>query len=184
MRASFLYYSLLTFAASAVAYFNAEWGQWLISTWEGLSAWWALAPIGLLIVGILVKAVSQEYLEIEGERDRLQKERTTNEKRTALKDALGNASEEGQRLHADSPTKEAAEKWVNDTADLLEAALGKGEVHLFANAPGITLHSGGNESRQQLFIKGRLHRLSELIARVDRIDLRSDFDPQDWNDQR
>lgn len=126
-----------------------------------------------------MKATSDEYLEVERERDQLQREKTTNEKRIALKDALGNASEEGQRLHANNPTVEAAEKWANDTADLIGAALGKGEVHLFANAPGITVYSGGRETRQQLFIKGRLHRLSQLIARVDGMDLRPDFNPQD-----
>ncbi len=183
VRASFLYYSLLTFIAATVAYFNAEWGRWLVSTWEGISAWWALAPIALLAAGILAKAISEEYLELERERDKLRAERTTHERRRAFKDALAVADKKGAELHASNPSVEDAERWATETADLIEAALGKGEVHLFAYASGVTLYSGGNKTRQQLWIEGRLHRLGQLIARVDSLELRPDFDPNEWTNR-
>jgi hypothetical protein len=143
---------------------------------------WALVPIALLFLYGLMKVNYEEFRNIERVRDELRKGETTRKKRIELKDALANSSEEGQRLYASDPTAEAAEEWVNDTADLIRAALGDGEVHVFVSAPGITLHSG-NKTHQQLWIEGRLHRLSELIARVDSLDLHPDFDPQDWTNQ-
>ena len=174
------YLTVVGVASFFVILLNPEIAVLAESAWSGISRWWALVPLGVLFAYGLMKANYEAFQEVEGERDLLRRGRTTREKRIALKDALGDAIEKGQELHASDPTTEDAEKWVNDTAVLIWAALGDGEVHLFANAPGVTLHSGGNESRH----RGRLHRLGQLIARVDGMELRPDFDPEEWTDRQ
>ncbi len=155
-------------------------GAFGIGAWQQLLPWWSpFAAFGVILFYGFLRENYEGYSRVEGERDKLRNGRTTSDRRVALKDALGTASERGQQLHASDPSVEDAERWVNDTAGLIEAALGKGEVHLFVSGVGITLLSGNN-SRQQLWIEGRLHRLSQLITRVDTLYLRPDFDPLDW----
>jgi threonine aldolase len=60
---------------------------------------------------------------VEEDRNHLQREKTTNAKRVALKEALGEADAQGHEVYGSNPTVEAAEKWVNEAANLIGAAL-------------------------------------------------------------
>jgi hypothetical protein len=55
---------------------------------------WALLPVGLLFLYGLLKANYEQFQVVEEDRNHLQREKTSNAKRVALKEALGEAEEE------------------------------------------------------------------------------------------
>lgn len=155
-------------------------GAGVDAVWSEYLPWWApYAAFGILLLYGFVRANYEEYLAVETERDELRAGRATTDKRAALKDALAAADEKGHELYASDPEIKDAERWVTDTHNLIEAALGKGEARLFLSDAGYTFMAGQNDTRQKLWVEGRLRRLAELMARVDSLDLRPDFDPED-----
>jgi hypothetical protein len=107
----------------------------------------------------------------------------TRERRKAVKTIIGRAIEEGERLltrNSDGSlgSKEAAEKWVTATRNFILAALGSGEATLLLSDSGYVFYS--SDGRVGNWIQGRLRRLTELLARVETLDIEKDFDPVSW----
>jgi hypothetical protein len=74
--------------------------------------------------------------------------------------------------------KKDAEKWGQQTHDLIAAAYGEGEAALFLDDSGYVFYSmplPTNTIRN--WIDGRMRRLAELLKRTDTLSIRTDFDP-------
>ena len=74
--------------------------------------------------------------------------------------------------------KKDAEKWGQQTHDLIAAAYGEGEAALFLDDSGYVFYSVPlpmNTIRN--WIDGRMRRLAELLKRTDTLSTRTDFDP-------
>jgi hypothetical protein len=152
-----------------------------VSAWQQLLPWWSpFVAFGVILFYGFLRENYEEFQVVERERDDLRKGRTTSERRAALKDALAAADESGHRLYANEPSVGDAEQWVTRTHNLMEAAYGKGEARLFLSDAGYTFMASQHSTRQGLWVQGRLRRLAELMARVDSLDLRPDFDHQEW----
>jgi hypothetical protein len=127
---------------------------WVAIGGSAAGAWWQRLPWQLPVFAFVaflgygfLRAVYQEYLVVEGERDRLRKGKTTNEKRMELKELLAMADEGGERLHAADPSMDDAREWVTRTHNLIEASLGKGEARLFLSDYGYTFMVGQNDTK-------------------------------------
>jgi hypothetical protein len=70
--------------------------------------------------------------------------------------------------------QEDAEKWGQQTHDLIAAAYGEGEAALFLDSSGYVFY-GGSPIRN--WIDARMRRLTELLKRTDTLSTRTDFDP-------
>jgi hypothetical protein len=70
--------------------------------------------------------------------------------------------------------QEDAEKWGQQTHDLIAAAYGEGEAALFLDSSGYVFY-GASPIRN--WIDGRMRRLTELLKRTDTLSTRTDFDP-------
>jgi hypothetical protein len=167
-----------TVVLTVTTYYNQALGDWLLQTWQGIPRWWALLPVGLLFAYGLLRANYETFQAVESERIRLQAGATTDEKRLALKDALGAFNAEGREFTA-SVSQQQVEDWATRTQELIKTALGEGEAELFLSDSGYVFYGGG---RVENWARGRLNRLAELIGRVDSVRIRPDFDPQEWTD--
>jgi hypothetical protein len=81
------------------------------------------------------------------------------------------------RSHKDTDEDQAkkdAEKWSQQTHDLIAAAYGEGEAALFSDSSGYVFY-GGSPIRN--WIDGRMRRLTELLKRTGTLSTRTDFDP-------
>jgi TIR domain/Pentapeptide repeats (8 copies) len=106
-----------------------------------------------------------------------------NAKTEKVKELLGRALVSGDRAIAGltddaSQAEGAFQKWVRPVRDLIVAAYGPGEGHLFLDDSGFTFWGGGTpKSRVGNKVRGRLKRITELMQRVDRLTPGKDFDP-------
>jgi hypothetical protein len=96
-----------------------------------------------------------------------------------VKEWLGKALVSGNRVIADltddaSQAEGMFQKWVRPVRDLIVAAYGPGEGHLFLDDSGLTFWGGGTIANK---VRGRLQRITELMQRVDRLTPDKDFDP-------
>jgi hypothetical protein len=101
-----------------------------------------------------------------------------------VKGLLAKALVSGDKLirsHKDTDEDQAkkdAEKWGQQTHDLIAAAYGEGEAALFLDDSGYVFDSMPlpmNTIRN--WIDGRMRRLTELLKRTDTLSTRTDFDP-------
>jgi hypothetical protein len=101
-----------------------------------------------------------------------------------VKGLLAKALVSGDKLirsHKDTDEDQAkkdAEKWGQQTHDLIAAAYGEGEAALFLDDSGYVFYSVPlpmNAIRN--WIDGRMRRLTELLKRTDTLSTRTDFDP-------
>jgi hypothetical protein len=105
-------------------------------------------------------------------------------KRDHVKDLLGKALALGENLlrsqkdKNDEQAEKDAEKWGQQTHDLIAAAYGEGEAALFLDSSGYVFY-GNNSAKSKIrnWIDGRMRRISELIKRTDSLTPRADFDP-------
>jgi hypothetical protein len=183
-RAWLIYITILTAIGSTLGYFRIKQEKPLVGWWGDLSPWWgAILPVLVVAVVLFLLAVHKRFEEVEKERDKLREGKTTRDKRAALKDALATLDERGHEVYTGNPSVEEAEKWVNDAGRLIYDALGNGEARLFMSDAGYTFRVSQNDTRQMLWVLGRLRRLAELMARVDSIELLPDFDIQDFKNR-
>jgi hypothetical protein len=112
------------------------------------------------------------------------KSETTSQRlqRGQVKDALGKAVSEGNRLIREVKDKEEAqaqheaEQWGQRTYDLIAAAFGDGEGQLFLDDSGYVFYSDSSKNRKiGIWIEGRLRRATELLQRCDRLTVRADW---------
>jgi membrane protein implicated in regulation of membrane protease activity len=193
-RAALWYITILTAIGSAIGYFGIKFGKSLVSWWENLSPWWGVAlPIFAVATVLLAIAVHKRFQQIERERDalkkqkaELEKERTTDERRAALKTALGHAALEGELLHGDKPTVELSNDWAFRVAVMIWVAIEPGAVRLFYNDFEVSVNAVPDDSEVKQAIRRRLKHTHELIVRVDRdsLQVNPDFDHRDWMDDR
>ena len=102
--------------------------DYLMTTWEGLPVWavpvFVMASVVVLFVRGLLKENFEKFREIEQERDALERGRETAAKRKAVKELLGEAKREGEKLKASSyvedgervfVSKGCLENWIDST---------------------------------------------------------------------
>jgi hypothetical protein len=130
------------------------------------------------------KRLQAENKRLKAERDELKRKTTVYDNRVILKQALNAAYWEGLHLRGRKPSEDeaAAKKWAIRTNELIKGALGESEARRFLATNGYRSgDSSATEEQKQL--DRRLNRLSELIQRVDSLqplDLRPDFEGQEW----
>jgi hypothetical protein len=149
-----------------------------ITTWAGaewdrrvlrFSRWWSLLVPGALYFYALTKA---NYLTVREAQDLATPTRDARQ-RMALKEKLGAALAEGESLYGRGVKKEA-EAWATKTHNTIVRGLGTAEAALFLSDAGYTFFSGPGLVKN--WLQGRLRRLTELLARLDTVPLREDFD--------
>jgi hypothetical protein len=144
--------------------------QWLANEVLALSTSGAVTAVGWAIAGLcgLIGVVVWQWFDL-GNRvagllpEARQAVRDTSQ-RIAIKNMLGLAVKEGQKIYA-SPNRQSAEAWVTDVRDLIRAAFGEGECALFLDDSGYIFYVSQNTTREKTWVEGRLRRLSALIAR-------------------
>ena len=52
--------------------FSRTWGTYLLTTWNGISAWWSVIPIALLVLYRLLRANYEQFAKVESEAQQLQ----------------------------------------------------------------------------------------------------------------
>jgi hypothetical protein len=128
-----------------------------------------------------MKAIYERVSTAQERSEKLEDQLTTAEKRTALKDLLGDVHLRGNNL--DLQNEEENRTWISQTYVLIEAAFDKGTAQHFLSNQGYRLEGFApidnlRLSMDPLWIDARLWRLEELILRIDRerLNIRSDFD--------
>ncbi len=98
--------------------------------------------------------------------------------RSALKDLLGRAYEQGRALLKDKDDTEAVTKWKERTKALITAAFGETEANVFMYGSGATrlLWSDNDRSGLPPYLDG----LMRFIARVETIAIRPGFLLEHW----
>jgi hypothetical protein len=118
-------------------------------------------------------------------------------KRKAVKELLGAAMHEGEKLKPGSYvedgervwlTEGCVENWIDSTRDLIEAAFDKEEGRRFMNSDGYEPEKRPpwREVRidpYRYHLTPRLQRLDELILRASELPIDPDFDPDEWRDR-
>ncbi len=147
--------------------------------WQQLLPWWTpFAAFGLILFYGFLRTNHDEYLTVEGERDRLRRGRATAEKRIAVKNLLVEAAERGEKLKDCAVSHQEIVAWVDRTHDLIESAFDKGVARSFVNGG-----SGNIYRPPDTYALGlRLKCLHELNERADSLKINPRFDPQDWSD--
>jgi hypothetical protein len=134
-----------------------------------------------IAMGVRFFTVPAEMLrEDKAEIEHLTSALETRERRKLVKTIVGRAIEEGERLltrNSDGSlgSKEAAGKWVTATRNFISAAFRAGEATLLLSDSGYTFYS--SDGQIGIWIKGRLRRLTELLARVETLDIRQRLRP-------
>jgi hypothetical protein len=106
------------------------------------------------------------------------------ERRRTVKAIIGRHIGEGNKIcghpaiKQGDAMKEEAERWATTAHDFISSTLGSGEAMLFLSDAGYTFFSSNGEVRSGLI--GRLRRLTELLPRVDAMEIDKDFDPTIW----
>jgi hypothetical protein len=70
----------------------------------------------------------------------------------------------------------AIEEWGFRTRDFIAAAFGAAEAKFFMEDHGLRYLG----SMETIFVKGRMHRLREMLDRLDRMPVSEHFDPAPW----
>jgi hypothetical protein len=156
----------------------------LMSAWEGLPIWVVpvavMAAVVVLFVRGLLKENFERFLKIHHEKTRLEERLTTEEKRRATLDLLGGYHAKGQKLLHDHPrveeipeaTVEEISEWREGVYRLIRAAYGSGRAEIFL--------SGKDPDYTEEWLQERLARLVRLMEQTSELELRPDFDPEDF----
>jgi hypothetical protein len=161
------------------------WGTVLTQTalWTRIVA--VVAPFVVFPIAFLVKlltvpaALSREAgLRLEA----LHVESDARARRQAIKGVVGRFIRSGNDMlstksNDDETLREPAVNWVTAVRDFVVAAFGTGEAELALSDAGYTFFGGG---KYENWIRGRLRRLQELMARADSIEPDGKFDPSKW----
>src|SRR5438552_2616380 len=54
--------------------FSRTWGTYLLTTWNGISAWWSVIPIALLVLYRLLRANYEQFAKVESEAQQLRQQ--------------------------------------------------------------------------------------------------------------
>jgi hypothetical protein len=166
----------------AATLLNPELGQWVAGllggTWVAFSRWWALVPLGFLVILFiygLMQANFEAFQKIESEKEALEKQIATEEQHSALKEVLAEAIREGRKLRESNPTDKEAGAWGGKIKALLvDAFTDSSEAELFVSDQGL-LPIWGDETQAQIWLGRRLERLENLIQRSDSLQIRPGF---------
>ncbi len=195
--------SATTVASNILLAFGIVLGLGAIWQWV---PWWVPVSVFLLLFlyGLLVESyeafqnIKKEKEELAEKKKELEEELEERQKRMALRDLLGAAYEQGRGVTWAKTSRNegrkqwldhADKRWVDNTYNLIEAAFGKHLAEQFKNNMGIDFEKvmGFPLPKQQYdffedeyWVDARLWRLSELIERLHSLDIRPDFDPEDW----
>jgi hypothetical protein len=130
--------------------------------------------------------------EVKAANEALQSQISTDEKRIALKDLVGEAMNEGRVLLRMLRREESDEAkrvrlaevdlWVHRTSGLIEAAFDKYEGQVLLESVGESTNTRHRSPANRISeMQARLKQLYELRSRVDTITIRPDFNPESWS---
>jgi hypothetical protein len=184
--------SIVTLAATLL---NPELGQvvagLLGGTWVAFSRWWALVPLGFLVILFiygLMQANFEAFQKIESEKEALERQTATAERYRAFRNLLGAAIYEGVLLR--QSMLKPLQEWVDRTGAFIEDALGKAAALRFLDNSGYrrkdleydyATEETWLELRYERYVREfRVRRLRELEQSVKPEDLNPHFNPQDY----
>jgi hypothetical protein len=159
-----------------IAIFNRELASWL-STWEGISPWWTLLLIALVLFYGLLKAYYEEFLKAEDEgRDKEHEKLKPDVDRMKVLVALTKSRVEGQGLLANLSASNTDEVigWDNKTRELIERALGREESYFYGDSSLSDFPFTAYSDEMDL----RLNRLDNVLDRACTNSLSDGFDAQ------
>jgi len=98
-------------------------------------------------------------------------------RREALKVLLGRELHHGHELLSSNADLETALQWGQQrVTGLIANSLGEGEAHVFGTDPtGIEPEPAGPNQKARHYLRCRIHRLDELIGRLNELPIRDDF---------
>jgi hypothetical protein len=137
-------------------------------------------PIAFFVKLLTVPAALNR--ETEFRLEALHVESDARARKRAIKGTVGRFIRSGNDMlrttsNNDESLREPSVAWVTSVRDFLVAAFGTGEAELALSDAGYTFLGGG---KYENWIKGRLRRLQELMARADSIEPDEMFDPSKW----
>jgi hypothetical protein len=110
------------------------------------------------------------------------------EKRVAMKELIGEALDDADKLNAnwwkrndDDQFKHETNLWINKAGHLIEDAYGEGEAKAWNDDAGITNYTDGKKHTDlHNAIMNRAARLKAFMPRVDILPMRQSFDPKNY----
>ena len=140
-------------------------------------------PFVALVVYGLMWSIYDTFDEVRATNQTLQRQVTTSRKRRATLDLLGRYHAKGQELARDNPrveemleaTAEEISEWGEGVYRLIRAAYGSGRAEIFL--------SGKDSGYKEVWLQERLAQLVRLMEQTSEMELRPDFDPEDFDHQ-
>jgi len=139
-----------------------------------------MASVVVLFVRGLLKENYETFLRILDKKARLEERLTTEEKRRATLDLLGRYHAKGQRIARNNPGVEEVpegrveeiSEWGEGAYRLIRAAYGFGRAEIFL--------SGEGPRDIEAWLRERVAQLVRLMEQTSEMELRPDFDPEDF----
>ena len=125
-------------------------------------------------------SIYDTFDEIRATNQTLQRQLTTSRKRRVTLDLLGRYHAKGQKLARSHPrveeipeaTVEEISEWGEGVYRLIRAAYGSGRAEIFL--------SGKDSGYKEVWLQERLAQLVRLMEQTSEMELRPDFDPEDF----
>lgn len=152
-----------------------------LSTWQDLLPWWApYGAFGVILLYGFLRENYEEFSAVEDERGKLQRQLTTSRKRRATLDLLGRYHAKGRKLVRSHPRVEEIPQvaagevsgWSEGVYRLIRAAYGFGQAEVFL--------SGKDPDDAEVWLRECLAQLVRLMEQTSELELRPDFDPEDF----
>jgi hypothetical protein len=177
------YVTGLGIGSAVLTFFSPELAQVSWISVPALSRWWALLPLGVLFLYGMLRANYEAFKKIENRNADLEAKLVSVEKRRTTLDLLGRYHAKGQELARDNPrveempeaTAEEISEWGQGVYRLIRAAYGSGRAEIFL--------SGKDRGYIEVWLQERLAQLVRLMEQTSEMDLRPDFDPEDFDHQ-
>lgn len=149
----------------------------------GFFVWWEWLLI--LLVAVAFSALEYAYRQSTPNPSSGEDRHTT--KSNEFSELLGAVSAAKDRLY-EKPFEEAlipeVNQWIDDTKELIRAAVGDADASLFMSNAGIVSYGDGStKSKIRIALERRSQRLNELIQRLDTVVINHDFDGDKWREK-
>ena len=176
----------------AVTLLNPELGEGITGllggTWVAFSRWWALVPLGFLVILFiygLMQANYEAFQKTESEKEALAKQIASDEERAAFKAVLTKAWQEGQLLHDNYASDADADAWERRVSNLIYNALNESEAQVFYSDNQLLPIASSNDTSVRQRIRRRQARIVDLKKRLDRdrLNLKPTFNPENWENR-
>lgn len=146
----------------AVVFANAAVAVWIVPARADVPLWPAYVFAAFSVAGLLCAIALLTHVWPFNRTD-------DDPRRAFIKERLGRFAEEWPGVEDET----ASDRWAESLIQFVEDALGTSEASLIDNHAGFVFYGGPPPAN---WAKGRLRRLAELQARIDRVAIRDDYE--------